>query len=53
MSYCKIKHLANRFLAMNETDMHHVYLIIKDQPLVKEAYEMAKKIREQQKKGSL
>lgn len=41
-SRCHKKEIARRFLAMGRTDMELVYLMIKDQPFVKEGYELAK-----------
>ncbi len=43
---CHIKELVRRFLAMNPSDMEYVYLLIKDKPNVKEAYEEVKRQRQ-------
>jgi hypothetical protein len=46
---CHIKEMTRRFLLMNAVEMECVYLLIKDQPGAKTAYENAKKQRAQPK----
>lgn len=46
---CHIRELVRRFMLMTEIDMDLVYLMTKNQPCVKEAYEQAKLIRSKQK----
>lgn len=46
---CHIRMLAEKFLSMSETDMELAYLLIKDKPLVKQAYDQAKLVRKKQK----
>ena len=47
---CHIRELTRRFLLMSDLEMEFVYVKIKDQPCVKEAYEQAKLIRSKKSK---
>lgn len=49
-SACIVKKMARKFLAMRETDMEYVYLLVKDKPFMKEAYERAKRLRSERNK---
>ena len=46
---CHIRRMALKFLQMKETEMHYVAMLLKDQPYANEAYEMAKKMRLEQR----
>jgi len=47
MNCCPIQFYFERFMSINPTEREIVYLMIKDQPYVKEAYE---KVKREQKK---
>ena len=46
---CYISEMVKKFMLMTESDMHMVYLLTKDYPCVKKAYEQAKLLRSQKK----
>lgn len=50
---CHIKEMARRFLLMSPAEMEYVFMRTSHLPNVKEAYEVAKLMREQQSKSAL